>query len=336
MQSSTSNESNPLDSMEAYELDELYFTNPGRIYSMLQGVEVNDIVDCLEREQLLNIGIKILKHVSRKRRIQKEVTQLIEDLCVVPDADSQCNNSVCNICFESCVDTNTSMTLRCEGRHRFCNTCITKWFENRRIDYQTLSCPVCREDVEIQTTPLNESYEDSMLFHVHSREPANATLPHTIEVERFTSPHQHTIIRPPPLIRIPRRVTPHRLVFHSLYPSTLTSRMVRWTNLPRFPDMYLHAPTLSYRDNGLTGALRVAIEALTSTNSGWYVKTNLDLNKIKLNTSLREKRNRRLNQLDIVLPRQPVSKSRKQKRIEFRTSIPFRWNRNMYHTKGRR
>ena len=327
MQSSTSNESNPLDSMEAYELDELYFTNPGRIYSMLQGVEVNDIVDCLEREQLLNIGIKILKHVSRKRRIQKEVTQLIEDLCVVPDADSQCNNSVCNICFESCVDTNTSMTLRCEGRHRFCNTCITKWFENRRIDYQILSCPVCREDVEIQTTPLNESYEDSMLFHVHSREPVNATLPHTIEVERFTSPHQHTIIRPPPLIRIPRRqVTYYQLVSHTLYPSTFTSRMMRWSNL--LHDMYLY-PT-SHGNDGLR------VTAATSTNRGWYISTNLDLNTIKQNTFIREICNRPLKQGDIVLPRQPVSKPRKQKRIEFRTSIPFRWNRNMYHTKGRR
>jgi hypothetical protein len=329
MQLSTSNEPHSLDSMEAYEFDELSFTNPGRIYSMLQELDVKDIVDCLERGQLLDMGIKILKHVSRKRKIKKEIGQLMGDLCV-SDSDTKCENSVCNICLESCVDTNTPMTLRCEGRHRFCNGCISEWFENRRIDYQTLSCPVCREDVEIQATHLNESYEDSMLFRVPSREPTTTAFPLTIETERRT-----TTIRPPPLVRIPRRtIPPNRLVSHPLYsnPSTFTSGMMRWTNLSHF-DMYLYAPT--YRYDGLRVSI-ARLATLTSTNSGWYVKTNLDLNKIKFNTFLREMCNRRLNQCDIVLPRRSVSKSRKQMRIEFRTSIPFRRHRIMYHTKGRR
>lgn len=276
---------------------------PGYMSSMLMRVDVADIVEYLEREQLLmTVGRDLLNHVSRKQKMKQEVAQLMGKLCVKKQTNTlseqhghRDTNHVCNICFESDSVTNPLLTLRCNGQHHFCNGCIVTWFENRRMDYQTLICPVCREDVEIQPTHIYEP-----LAH-----------PSTI------------LLHPPPVNRLSPRETimPRRLVYHNLYPRiNYISSGVHW--LDQVQNRYI-SPIIQR-------------ERSTPTNQLWNVETDVNLHLIMENTMMREFWSRRLHQWDICLPLRPVFNSHEKPRVKLNTSPPFRLRRNTYHTKGRR
>ena len=52
------------------------------------------------------------------------------------------NVSTCAICLEKIVEQKIRQTVQCN--HIFCNTCISTWFNIKRI------CPLCRVDIQIE------------------------------------------------------------------------------------------------------------------------------------------------------------------------------------------